>query len=177
MEDVHPVFCGMIAETHFRESPPADLDTYLTIRKQTIGITPFYTLVEGFLNTEFSLSQNTEILEDMKELLSEILGLENDLIGLEKDLRTGETMNALFVLKGQQMAMLDDRVDGEEVLRDCVMHVEEMIGRAVKRLMGMWIVMEGGVVEGWEREFYESMMRTTETIMRWLLAAQRYKGA
>ena len=32
-------------------------------------------------------------------------------------------LNALFVLKGQPMEILGDRVDEGEVLRNCVMHV------------------------------------------------------
>jgi hypothetical protein len=57
------------------------------------------------------------------------------MIGVEKDLRMGETTNALFALEGQRMETPDDGVDEGTVLRDCVIHVEEMIGTAVKRIL------------------------------------------
>jgi hypothetical protein len=135
MDEVSKVFAGMMAETLFRDSPLANLDSYMKIRTRTIGMAPFLVLAD---ESAASAAEVSEELKELKECFSETIGLQNELIGLDKDLKVEETMNVVVVLGGLRR-QLSDSADGEaEVLRDCAREAERMHSSAVERAVELW---------------------------------------
>ncbi|KAG4440435.1 hypothetical protein IFR05_004079 [Cadophora sp. M221] len=134
MEDVNKVFAWMITETNFRESPPPSVDAYMKIRAETVGISPFFTLVEGSLNKPMSYLRPSPSapMTELKSLLNEIIGLQNDLIGLDKDIDAGWSVNVVTVLGGLRLRFPGSPEEKIRVLKECAREVEKMYADAIR---------------------------------------------
>ena len=178
MEDVSKVFAWMITETDFRESPPPSVNAYMKIRSETVGISPFFTLVEGSLNKSMSYlrpSPSAPVTE-LKSLLNEIIGLQNDLIGLDKDIDAGWSVNVVTVLGGLRLRSPGSPEEKIRVLTECVREAEKIYADAIRNAINCCeAIYRISKVES-ERELCEVVMEFIGRCLKWAMACQRYKA-
>ncbi|KAH7381763.1 isoprenoid synthase domain-containing protein [Cadophora sp. MPI-SDFR-AT-0126] len=177
MEDINKVFTWMITETNFRESPPPSVDAYMKIRGETVGISPFFALVESSLNKSMSYLRPlpSASVTDLKSMLNEIIGLQNDLIGLDKDIDAGWSVNVVTVLGGLRLRYPGSPEDRIRILKDCAREAEKMYADAIRNAIECCeVIYRNSKVES-ERELCKVMMEFIGRCLKWAIASQRYK--
>lgn len=171
--DVNEIFDAMLVEMDFRESSPTTVESYMKIRKVTIAISPFFTLLEGSVDLDFK----SDALAELKELLKEACGLQNDLIGLDKDIQTGWPMNVIMVLRELDMKQLlvrgleeeEAQIMRQSVKEACDMH-NEAVGKAVER----WEAIRASNMKS-EKQLSDLMMVFMNRHFQWAIVSKRYK--
>ncbi|KAH8434009.1 terpene synthase family protein [Aspergillus melleus] len=173
------VFTGLLQEIHLKNgSLPQTLDTYLAIRRKTIGLKPAFALIRSAYNQPYPPSKETTQLQND---IAIVAGLQNDLIGLEKDIRTGEAVNAVvFLLGGMEMKKSGKWAVGNEGLRAatgevCRLHnlFLERVLKRVERLEARARVVPGMEMEAALASLEASLMQTH---FEWCTSAKRYQA-
>jgi hypothetical protein len=167
--DICNVLAAVSAESDFRHRKRQDLAAYLEIRRETIGLAPFFTLLRLSHDTSAaSYSAPSQFSLILQTHISTLVGYQNDLIGLEKDLAGGEWMNCIVISSSRQDI---NNTEGS---------VEEAIETAIKEHN----CASKKVLECWEsikREGREDLVLAGELIefaerhLQWAVGARRYK--
>lgn len=103
----------MCAEVDERETTQeSTLEAYLVIRAHTIGLLPFFAILEDLVCTEIqtelgSLSSDPDVVS-LRTRVAHAVGLQNDIVGLEKDLATGEQLNLVRLLQARDQRSIED---------------------------------------------------------------------
>ena len=171
--DINEIFDFMVVEMDFRETSPTTVESYMTIRRVTISISPFFTLLEGSL----SMVSTSSSLARLKQLLQEVCGLQNDLIGLDKDIQADWPLNVVMILRELKLKQLLVRgMDDERVqtMTSSVMDARDMHNMAVEEFVTLWRATRGSIVEG-EKRISDIMMMFMNRHFMWAVASKRYK--
>ncbi|GAB1196587.1 hypothetical protein APSETT444_005859 [Aspergillus pseudonomiae] len=154
---------------------PYNLETYMSIRRRTIGMPSFFTLARSILETK-DHQWSPEIL-DMESDACAILGLQNDLVGLEKDIRAKEKMNAVFVnvaqIAGQTIYAGDDATLQAATNNICALH-NHLMGRVLERHANIQQRAIGTPRNALECRVADMQLMATETHLKWCTMAKRY---
>ncbi|GME57136.1 putative NAD-binding-like protein [Neofusicoccum parvum] len=111
-------WAGYIAEASFRESVAACtgssisrplLGTYLAVRERTIGVAPFFVLLEADILPPGHV--NSAALTALKQNVTDVVVLQNDLCGLERDIGAENVLNFAILASDELRAV----VAGKEV--------------------------------------------------------------
>jgi hypothetical protein len=173
MEDINEIFNSMLVEMDFRESSPTTVESYMRIRKVTIAISPFFTLLEGSMG----MGSKSDALADLKDLLREACGLQNDLIGLDKDIQTGWPMNVIMVLrelKMKQLLVCGLEEEQTQIMMECLREACGMHNTAVEKAVERWKAIKSSNVES-EKQLSDLMMVFMNRHFQWAVASKRYK--
>lgn len=95
------VWQAMAIERELRGQSAVEQAEYLRVRSCTVGLEPFFVLLEHALRSDTSDSNVRLVLEELQRHISCIVGLQNDIAGFRKDIAVGETFNIL-VLNGRE---------------------------------------------------------------------------
>lgn len=164
------VFCGFMQEIRFQQGClQSDLENYMRIRTQTIGVAPFFALIRG---DAFPHDGNPDDVLAMQTAVNTAIGLQNDLIGLEKDIRVGESMNAVLITMANSLRKGEEKgIDlADAITAICVLHnstIAEMAKIHQK-------ILQGAKAES-EIAFANSQLVFIETHFKWCTTAKRYE--
>ncbi|KAH7024309.1 hypothetical protein B0J12DRAFT_387998 [Macrophomina phaseolina] len=112
-------WAGYVAEANFRESvaawaggasiPRSLLGTYLAVRERTIGVAPFFVLLEADVLPAGHV--NSPALAALKQSVTDVVVLQNDLCGLEPDICEDNVLNFVILASDELRAV----ITGKEV--------------------------------------------------------------
>jgi hypothetical protein len=94
VEMIIDVWQAMSLETTFKEGHCPGEETYLGVRSRTIGLRPFFVLLEF---ASCNSVTTVELVEELKKHLAIAIRLQNDILGLRRDLAGGETNNFIVI--------------------------------------------------------------------------------
>lgn len=144
-----------------------DLPAYMSIRRRTIALTPFFELLKHEYLPDTADHPAWELLQTQ---VSTIAGLQNDLVGLERDMENGEGMNAVLVL--MRAASESEEAKKPQLLADCVAAGSQLHNEAVERALALFD--ELCQVEK-VREVARNILMLSQTHLMWCTSAKRYK--
>ena len=107
---------------------------YLSLRTQTIGLQPFFSIIAGVLCPGPQDQSIHDLRRDFHEAVSIAIGLQNDLVGLRREIALGQTFNLVLLLLEQQGHSLQTSMDGvvdchNEAVSCAVQMAAEIIGQ------------------------------------------------
>ena len=149
---------AMLREEAQRIGPP----TYLSLRTQTIGLQPFFSIIAGVLCPTPQEQIMHDLRRDFHEAVSIAIGLQNDLVGLRREIAFGQTFNLALILE-QQGHSLQTSIDG---VVDC--H-NEAVSCAVQ--MAAEIISQ----DSSHAQYAASILSFVRTHYAWSSASSRYR--
>ncbi|OJJ42377.1 hypothetical protein ASPZODRAFT_170177 [Penicilliopsis zonata CBS 506.65] len=170
---IYNVIEGLQREMCLRQSfLPSDLSTYLAIRTRTIGVAPFFALIE---RTE--LPPNClDLISDIQNDINLITGLQNDLIGLEKDIENGEMMSAInFVGDGIPIYKKGSEIGD---ITEAVSHIYSIHNQAVFRAIDKFKQLSeiAGPHASSALDVARAQLTLAETHLKWCTSSKRYQA-
>lgn len=169
------VLSAQIEEFRFLgERIPNDLSNYMDIRRQTMGLSPFFEVIKSrFLPAKWRWYHAWDKLQEDVSLTT---GLQNDLVGLERDLERGEPMNAVVVLmKGE--GWTGEAPPDQEMFYRCVARVVDEHNRSAERVRAhvaqIYQAGDGTLPEA-VRDVVGHMTLFCETHLKWCISSKRY---
>ncbi|KAF2770740.1 hypothetical protein EJ03DRAFT_350038 [Teratosphaeria nubilosa] len=93
VESIIDVWQAMSVETTFAEAVVVDEATFLATRARTVGLRPFFVLVEAAAGVELTGLEE----EEVKTRVALAVALQNDVLGLRRDLEMREGRNYVAV--------------------------------------------------------------------------------
>jgi hypothetical protein len=93
---VRETLLGQRQELRYRQQRCTSMRRYRKIRRLSIGIMPFFVVLERQLSG--TRDESSAALGRLKHLVVSVIILQNDLVGLAKDIKEGESMNSLLVM-------------------------------------------------------------------------------
>lgn len=101
-DNIIAVWEHMCLEIDQRARPEGpDLVAYLNIRTHTVGLGPFFAILQGYCYNGHEVQIANSHESDIKSLYASVslaVGLQNDIIGLEKDIAIDEQLNMVRLL-------------------------------------------------------------------------------
>ena len=143
------------------------LGTYVSIRSKTIGLSPFFIMLEhAFCNSAEIEPARREATTPIRELQTNVsisVGLPNDIVGLERELSASERFN--FVIR------FSDQL-GQSIGLSLCEAIDEH-NKAVQAAGEGWTEIDSGVSSGEAREFADCILGFVRTHYLWASTAKR----
>lgn len=172
-EAVRSVLEAYIEECHFVEGGAiTDIPTYMSIRRRTIGLNPFFELIKSeYLPRE---ACSDPAWEPLQTHVSAAAGLQNDLIGLERDVEKGEILNAVLIrMRAKQTAT--DAATPDELMSASVSYVNEQHNLAVQSSLESFSQLRQESSPRCVREVARYILLVCQTHLIWCTSDRRYK--
>ncbi|CAI6077357.1 unnamed protein product [Clonostachys chloroleuca] len=169
------VFQAHIAEFHFLDGQTDhDLSTYMSIRRQTIALGPFFEVIKYVHLPESWRRKPT--WKKLQEEICSTAGLQNDLLGLEKDIENGDGLNSVLVLLRNEG--VGNAYDGDPAMfAKCISIIVKMHNESAIRVadcMEELLQPAGNVLPDSVVEVARHLMLVCETHLAWCASAKRY---
>ena len=167
--DISIVFWGMIDEIIFKSERSTNLDEYLSIRRCTIGVNPFFGLLRGDRGYPNMYSL---VLSSIELRTLTIVVLHNDLIGLEREVASGEWMNYAIVSATSPSEHVQNQLTKRIKLG--ITLTAERCNQSTKTLMQDW----KAITEkdpGWEQDYALALLVFVAKHFHAAKASSRYK--
>lgn len=168
LSQITQVWDSMKNEILLRHSPLKTEHTYLQIRSHTVGLRPFFSILQTeFLTEKISNPSITAHLDRLQNHISIVVGLQNDLVGLKRDIASVEAYN-IVLLKTEASPGAGIARAVREVVR---MHNQQVL-HAVEEFRG--IVEKRGGWDGCALVAYGMLAFATRHFL-WACKAERYR--
>jgi hypothetical protein len=169
---ISKVWEAMVEETVLKNAQYLDEARYLDVRSRSIGVQPFFLLLEHTLDAPLErvdggTNASTKRLDELKQSIGIVVGLQNDIIGLERDYGSGIRFNHV---------MLTSQDHSVKAVESALTGTVKLHNDTVQLIADRWTGMTStsapcSVV----KDFGESLLGCIEPHVKWASAAQRYK--
>ncbi|KAK3650570.1 hypothetical protein LTR56_006275 [Elasticomyces elasticus] len=82
-------------ELYLREEAVSDIESYLEIRTRTVGLRPFFDLLQADLQLEDDELAREPVIWQLEQNVTLAVALQNDMVGLKRDLANAEPLNII----------------------------------------------------------------------------------
>ena len=174
MDEVCDVWRAMSVASACRTAALLNTETYLGIRMRTVGLLPFFTIVEHNL-FDSRKDAGTRRIQEMEALVNCAVGLQNDIVGLERDITSGDRLNLISVVA---RAAEDDagRTPSSCNIESALFRASELHNVAVKSAMSWFCELSGSVSEqSPEFVFASCLLDFISRHFTWASSAKRYQ--
>lgn len=155
-------------DERWRSTGPT-VKSYLAIRTHTVGLAPFFAVLEDCLcaghDSEESLDSEQSDIRTLQAGVSLAVGLQNDLIGLKKDLATDEQLNLIRLLQRRDSLSLE-----EGLARAIQMHNDTVLST-----LDCYSRLRQDVSKAHQIVLAESIIHFVRTHYAWATRSQRYQ--
>ena len=95
------VWDAMAQEQDFVAADDKDVQRYLDIRARTVGLRPFFDILQFEFRLSFDQSQGHSALWQLEDGVTLAVALQNDIVGLSKDIAKGQVLNLALIHANQ----------------------------------------------------------------------------
>ncbi|PIA92394.1 hypothetical protein CB0940_08997 [Cercospora beticola] len=202
LSDIIDVLDALSLESEIRDSLVAPSTAeYLSLRVRTIGISPFFTILEtGLLdhdrkefqdlgqrvpcnvtdespqdydinNIDTSAFWTSQHHVQFRGYVNRIIGLQNDIVGLPKDLENNEMMNVILLLADHGSNLKN----GDERVQTARSLAVAMHNTAVQEAMTLWASVKASYCSHAATVYVDSLLAFTLTHFKWAKRTNRYQ--
>ncbi|KAE9367065.1 hypothetical protein N431DRAFT_445744 [Stipitochalara longipes BDJ] len=158
---------GQTKELKYRSKLCSSMRTYEKIRNSSIGIMPFFILLEIYLCGP--AHQPSRKIQRLKDLVISTVVLQNDMVGLEKDLQSGELMNSVLVVSGLE-GFEKENQRNQQTLERAVRH----IGDKHNSIIGQALLTANAVRKTSETMLANHILSFSHNHLLWAMHTTRY---
>ncbi|KAK4962480.1 hypothetical protein LTR10_000106 [Elasticomyces elasticus] len=100
VNNVLDVWEALQDEAYLQEEPVSDIESYLEIRTRTVGLRPFFDLLQADLQLEDDELAREPSIWQLEQNVTLAVALQNDIVGLKRDLADAEPLNIISLVAG-----------------------------------------------------------------------------
>ncbi|KAK3642965.1 hypothetical protein LTR56_008834 [Elasticomyces elasticus] len=100
VNNVLDVWEALQDEAYLREDAVSDVGSYLEIRTRTVGLRPFFDLLQADLQLDDDELAREPVIWQLEQNVTLAVALQNDIVGLKRDLADAEPLNIISMAAG-----------------------------------------------------------------------------
>ncbi|KAK4580274.1 hypothetical protein LTR86_000477 [Recurvomyces mirabilis] len=167
--DVLDVWKNMGLERVVKDGPAPDVESYISLKSRTIGLSPFFDILQAELCREIDSKPEVHpsIMWQLERNVALAVALQNDIVGLARDLAHDHALNLISILT----------VSGNKSIKVAYEEVVAMHNRAVKAaLCSASAIRLASHQHGFpcSSDYADSLLGFIARHFQWASSAQRY---
>ncbi|TKA79830.1 hypothetical protein B0A55_02786 [Friedmanniomyces simplex] len=168
IDSVLDVLEAMLAEVLLRQTSAVDIETYLLVRTRTVGLRPFFVLLQADLQLDVGGPSSDSALHALEANVTLAVALQNDIVGLWRDLAEGESFNIITLAAGLS------GYDLQTAIRSAVDMHNHAASTACFLMVSMSDHSNSGALDVACRRYAASVCALVATHFAWASSAKRY---